>query len=242
MLKIEGLRKKFGGLTVMDGLDLDVGTGEIRCIIGPNGTGKTTLFNLITGRLKPDAGSIIIGGRSIRGMRVHEIAQLGVSRKFQSPTIFGDLSVKDNLIIAANGRRNVLDLLRSRRYGALDRIEDVLDRLDLRQYRATRSGDLSHGQRQWLEIGMVLLNEPSLILLDEPTAGMTLTETARTADLIREVLHGRTTLVIEHDIAFVRRLSSPVTVLFRGKVMCEGSFEEIAADEQVRRVYLGENP
>ncbi len=242
MLRIENLHKKFGGLTVMDGLDLNVSAGEIRCIIGPNGTGKTTLFNLITGRLKPDSGSIKIGGRDIGFMRVHEIAQLGVSRKFQSPTIFGDLSVEDNLIIAANGRRSVADLIRSRRHGATQRVEDILDRLDFRQYRDSRSGDLSHGQRQWLEIGMVLLNEPDLILLDEPTAGMTLTETARTADLIREVLHGRTTLVIEHDIAFVRRLASPVTVLFRGKVMCEGSFDEVAADEQVQRVYLGEDP
>lgn len=242
MLKIDKLHKKFGGLTVMNGLDLSVGTGEIRSIIGPNGTGKTTLFNLITGRLKPDSGSIAIGGKNIGAMRVHEIAQLGVSRKFQSPTIFADLTVEDNLIIAANGRRGAADLIRSRRHGALRRIEDILDRLDFRQYRTRRSGDLSHGQRQWLEIGMVLLNEPDLILLDEPTAGMTLTETARTADLIREILHGRTTLVIEHDLTFVRRLASPVTVLFRGKVMCEGSFEEVAADEQVQRVYLGENP
>lgn len=242
MLQIENLHKKFGGLTVMDGLDLNVVKGETRCIIGPNGTGKTTLFNLITGRIKPDSGEINIGGRNVVSRRIYEIARLGVSRKFQSPTIFGDLSVEDNLIIAAMGRRRLNDLIFSRRHGADSRIEEILEKLEFGELRNQRSGDLSHGQRQWLEIGMVLLNDPDLILLDEPTAGMTLAETARTADLIRQVLQGKTTLVIEHDIAFVRRLEAPVTVLFRGKVMREGSFEEIAEDEQVRRIYLGENP
>ncbi|MZR30070.1 ATP-binding cassette domain-containing protein [Sneathiella litorea] len=242
MLQIENLHKRFGGLTVMDGLNINVAEGETRCIIGPNGTGKTTLFNLITGKIKPDSGAIKIGGRNVVSRRVYEIARLGVSRKFQSPTIFGDLTVEDNLIIAATGRRNFTDLILSRRHGAESRIEEILEKLEFGEFRNDRSGDLSHGQRQWLEIGMVLLNEPDLILLDEPTAGMTLAETARTADLIRQVLHGKTTLVIEHDIAFVRRLEAPVTVLFRGKVMCEGSFEDIAEDEQVRRIYLGENP
>jgi len=241
MLRIEGLTKSFGGLKVFDGLDLAVAPGELRCIIGPNGTGKTTLFNLISGRLKPDAGRILLRGQEVGGKAVHRISRLGVGRKFQAPSIFEEMTVLDNLLAGGTGRSGVGALLFSReRRRQTERAEEILDVLNLRDERQRRAGDLSHGQKQWLEIGVVMLNDPDLILLDEPTAGMTLAETARTADLLKSAFKGKTTVVIEHDIAFVRRLRSTVTVLYRGTVMRQGSFEEIAADEAVRRVYLGE--
>ncbi len=241
MLRIEGLTKSFGGLKVFDGLDLAVAPGELRCIIGPNGTGKTTLFNLISGRLKPDGGRILLRGQEVGGKAVHRISRLGVGRKFQAPSIFEEMTVLDSLLAGGTGRSGVRALLFSReRRRQTERAEEILDVLQLREERGRRAGDLSHGQKQWLEIGVVMLNDPDLILLDEPTAGMTLAETARTADLLKSAFKGKTTVVIEHDIAFVRRLRSTVTVLYRGTVMRQGSFEEIAADEAVRRVYLGE--
>ena len=241
MLKIERLTKSFGGLRVFDGLDLEVGDGELRCIIGPNGTGKTTLFNMITGAIKPDGGRILLRGQEIGGKQVHRISRLGVGRKFQAPSIFEDLTVMENLLTGAAGHERVAGLIWSRgRRRHLERAEEVLQVLQLGERRNDRAGDLSHGEKQWLEIGVVMLNDPDLILLDEPTAGMTLAETARTADLLKTAFRGKTTIVIEHDIAFVRRLRSTVTVLYRGTVMRQGSFEEIANDPAVRSVYLGE--
>ena len=241
MLKIEQLRKSFGGLHVFNGLDLEVAAGELRCIIGPNGTGKTTLFNMITGRLKADSGKITVNGHDIAGLKVHEISRLGIGRKFQAPTIFEDMTTWDNLLAGAAGRRSISTLLfRSGDKELALRAEEVLETLQLTDRRHIRAGDLSHGQKQWLEIGMVMLNDPDVILLDEPTAGMTLAETARTGELILNTFKGKTTIIIEHDIAFVRQLASKVTVLYRGTVMCEGAFEDVAADERVRRVYLGD--
>ena len=241
MLRIEDLHKSFGGLSVVAGLNLAVGAGETRCIIGPNGTGKTTLFNLITGRFRADSGRIVIAGREVTRLKVHQISRLGVARKIQSPSVFEEMTVFKNLLVGGCGRRRIGDLLMSRRPPDLrDRAEAILERFQLQAQRNTRAADLSHGQKQWLEIGMVMLNDPTLILLDEPTAGMTLPETARTADLIRTAFKGKTAIIIEHDIAFVRRLDTKVTVLYRGSVMREGPFDEIAADESVRRVYLGD--
>ena len=241
MLRIEGLTKSFGGLKAFDGLDLAVAPGELRCIIGPNGTGKTTLFNLISGRLKPDGGRILLRGQEVGGKAVHRINRLGVGRKSQAPSIFEEMTVLDNLLAGGTGRSGVRALLFSReRRRQTERAEEILDVLQLRGERGRRAGGLSHGQKQWLGIGVVMLNDPDLILLDEPTAGMTLAETARTADLLKSAFKGKTTVVIEHDIAFVRGLRSTGAVLYRGTVMRQGSFEEIAADEAVRRVYLGE--
>jgi urea transport system ATP-binding protein len=241
MLQIESLHKTFGGLAVTNGLDLHVKTGELRCIIGPNGAGKTTLFNLITGKDKPNSGRILMHGGNVAGRRVYQIARMGVSRKFQSPSVFENLTVRENLLVAVTGRNTILDLLRSRRGAFVDTIDDTLERLDLTEAASRRARNLSHGQKQWLEIGMVLLTEPDVVLLDEPTAGMTLAETAKTATLIHSLLKGKTTIVIEHDIAFIRQLAARITVLYRGKVMCEGYFDEIAADPEVRRIYLGED-
>ena len=241
MLRIVDLHKGFGGLTVISHLDLQVMEGEMRCVIGPNGAGKTTLFNLITGRLKPDRGRIEFDQREITGLKVHEICQLGIGLKFQIPSVFKEMTVLDNLMTGGTGSVTPFRLLRGERPDALeDRVESVLADIELVDQRDICAGDLSHGQQQWLEIGIVMLNNPKLILLDEPTAGMTLAETARTADLIRNVFAGKTVIIIEHDIAFVRSLDARVTVLHRGQVLLEGSFDEIAADEGVQRIYLGE--
>lgn len=241
MLEIRGLEKRFGGLAVISGLDWRIAEGELHCILGPNGAGKTTLFNLITGRLRPDRGRILFRGRDITGAKLHEIVRLGIVRKFQAPSVFEMMSVWDNLIVAGTGLRPAAALFVGQPTPDVrNRVEETIATIRLAAHRRRPAGDLSHGQKQWLEIGMVMMNAPQLVLLDEPTAGMTLAETAETADLIRHAFHGRTVVVIEHDISFVRRLDSPVTVLHRGAVMRQGSFAEIAADEAVRRVYLGE--
>ena len=241
MLRITDLHKNFGGLAVISQLDLHVRPGALRCVIGPNGAGKTTLFNLITGRLKPNRGRIEFDGRDTTGLKVHEICHLGIGLKFQAPSVFQEMTVWDNLMVGGTGSVTPFRLLRSERPDGLEeRAEFLLADIDLGNQRDTYAGDLSHGQQQWLEIGMVMLNDPKLILLDEPTAGMTNAETARTADLILNVFAGKTVIIIEHDIAFVRSLNSDVTVLHRGQVLREGSFNEIAADEEVRRIYLGE--
>ena len=241
MLEIRGLHKRFGGLTVIANLDLSVAAGELRCIIGPNGAGKTTLFNLISGKLRPDKGKILFEGKNICGYSVNRIARMGIGRKFQSPTVFDELSVWDNLAVAGNGHSpNARLFTTSLSSALLGRTEEILETVKLARHRDRSAGALSHGEKQWLEIGMIMLNEPRLVLLDEPTAGMTLMETAQTADLVRKVFRNCTAIIIEHDISFVRRLDSAVTVLHRGGVMREGRFREVAADPLVRSVYLGE--
>jgi urea ABC transporter ATP-binding protein UrtD len=241
MLDIRNLNKRFGGLAIFSDLNLAVGKGELRCIIGPNGAGKTTLFNLITGRLRSDSGEIRFENRDICRVPVHEITRLGIGRKFQAPSVFEEMTVWDNLIVAGTGHRQALRLFTTRLDPDLAaRAERVLESVRLAARRNDLAGSLSHGQKQWLEIGIVMLNDPRLVLLDEPTAGMTVAETAETADLIQQVFKDRTAIIIEHDISFVRRLQGRVTVLNRGGVMKEGSFEEIAADAAVRKVYLGE--
>jgi len=241
MLDIRNLNKKFGGLAIFSDLNLQVGKGELRCIIGPNGAGKTTLFNLITGRLRSDSGEIRFEDRDICRLPVNEIARLGIGRKFQAPSVFEEMTVWNNLMVAGTGHRRAHRLFSTRTdAGLAARAERVLESVRLTARRDDLAGSLSHGQKQWLEIGIVMLNDPRLVLLDEPTAGMTVSETAETADLIQEVFKDRTAIIIEHDISFVRRLDSRVTVLNRGGVMKEGSFDEIAADAAVRKVYLGE--
>ncbi|QEX19091.1 ABC transporter ATP-binding protein [Hypericibacter terrae] len=241
MLDIRNLNKKFGGLAIFSDLNLQVGKGELRCIIGPNGAGKTTLFNLITGRLRSDSGEIRFEDRDICRLPVNEIARLGIGRKFQAPSVFEEMTVWNNLMVAGTGHRRAHRLFSTKTdAGLAARAERVLESVRLTARRDDLAGSLSHGQKQWLEIGIVMLNDPRLVLLDEPTAGMTVSETAETADLIQEVFRDRTAIIIEHDISFVRRLDSRVTVLNRGGVMKEGSFDEIAADAAVRKAYLGE--
>ena len=243
ILEIRNLRKRFGGLQVIDDLSLTIRRGELRCIIGPNGAGKSTLFNLISGAIKPDAGCIVFDGEDITGRPVSEIAARGIVRKFQVTSVFDTLSVEHNLIVAITPRQPRTRLLfeRSRVTGPerLEEVERVLQTIGLADRRRELAGNLSHGERQWLEIGMVLLAQPRLVLLDEPTAGMTSAETDRTAELVREIARTNTVVVIDHDMQFVHDIAQTITVLHQGRVLREGTLEEIENDASVRDVYLG---
>jgi urea transport system ATP-binding protein len=235
LIEIEGLQKTFGGLAAVDGVDFALEDGALHALVGPNGCGKSTLFNLITGALRPSGGRVRFAGQDITGWPVHRIAQAGIGRKFQVPAVFDDLTVLQNLALPrwSRGRLGMLA-------GAdLTSGEVGLERIHLAGKGAVRAGALSHGERQWLEIGMLLAARAKLMLLDEPTAGMTQAETAATASLIRRIAGDATVLVIEHDIGFIETLGCPVTVMARGRILCSGSFAEIRADERVRELYFG---
>ena len=242
-LVVEDLVKDFGGLRAVDGLQLRLQEGELLALVGPNGCGKTTFFNLLSGELRPTAGEIRFRGRSIQGLRPHQVARLGLVRKFQVPSVYPSLSVADNFRIplhsgaAAKGFWGLLGGANHRRAEA-DRILDTVRLADKRDWPA---GALSHGEKQWLEIGMVLASRPRLMLLDEPTAGMTFAEAEATAALIAEIRaqHGIAAIVIEHDMAFVERLGCPVVAMIKGTIIARGSFSEVRDDPQVRAVYLG---
>jgi urea ABC transporter ATP-binding protein UrtD len=241
VLEASGVVKRFGGLVAVDGVDLRVEKGEIRCIIGPNGAGKTTLFNLLTGDLKPTRGRILLEGQSIDGLPVHRIARLGVARKFQIPAVFHDLTVLENLRVAANGARKMPTLLRRDRERE-ESVWGVTDEVGLAELLDVPAGHLAHGQIQRREIGMVLVSEPRLLLLDEPTAGMTHDEMQSIAVLLRALLESRnlTMVIVEHDIDFIRIIGDRITVMHKGKVLMEGNHSEVEQSEEVRRVYLGE--
>ncbi len=234
LLTTQGLTKRFRGLTANENIDFRIDVGAVRCVIGPNGAGKTTFLSMLSGHQAPSAGRITYDGRDITGLSVVERARIGIGRKFQTPTVFDNLSVYENI---------ELSILRiepdsGERARKIDR---VLDAVRLAELRSTPARELSHGQRQWLEVGLLIGNESRLLLLDEPAAGMTSEETAATGRLIRNLAdeHRLTIIIIEHDIHFIRDLHSPVTVLHLGKVLMEGSFDEVAADPTVRSVYLG---
>jgi len=232
LLETRGLVKRFGGNTVIDGLDLSVAAGEIRCIIGPNGAGKSTLLGLIIGALRPTAGTILLGGLEISRLAPHRRIAGGLGIKFQVPGIFADLTVRDNLAVALQRSVPARALA-----GETDRL---LSYLDLERQQGQRADELSHGQQQWLEIGMALATRPRLLLLDEPTAGMSVEETARTGELVQRLNADGTTIVaIEHDMAFVRQVATRVSVLHYGRLFREGPIDEIERDEEVARVYLG---
>ena len=241
MLDVERVSMRFGGVTAVDDVTLHVGAGEIRCLVGPNGAGKTTLFNLIAGALRPTAGCIRFKGRDVTGLSPRRLSRLGVARKYQAPSVFDEFSVRQNLRVALDGKRHLRELLRRDR-GAEARIAGAAAELGLGDRLNVQAGHLAHGQRQWLEIGMVLINQPELLLLDEPTAGMTGEETVATEGLVRRIVQSRglATIVIEHDINFVRALADRITVMHKGRVLLEGSADEIEGDPEVRRVYLGE--
>ncbi|WP_137390160.1 ATP-binding cassette domain-containing protein [Rhodoligotrophos defluvii] len=234
LLRTEGLSKHFRGLVANDDIDFAIESGTIRCIIGPNGAGKTTFLSMISGHLAPSAGRIIYKGADITRRSVIQRASIGIGRKFQTPMVFNNLTTAENVELS------ILRLHRSRQDTAA-RVDQVLQAVRLTEQRDTLAKHLSHGQRQWLEIGLLLGNESELLLLDEPTAGMTAEETAATGQLVRQLAQDRnlSVIIIEHDIGFIRDLKSPVTVLHLGRVLKEGSFEEIADDPKVRDVYLG---
>jgi ABC-type uncharacterized transport system ATPase subunit len=232
ILQTQGLRKYFGGLYAINGVDLAVEEGELRCLIGPNGAGKSTLFKLILGSYAPSEGRILFKGADITSLRPHLRVQRGMSIKFQVPGIFLELPVEQNLRIA---------LQRVYRGAALDReLDRLLDLIEVRHQREQPAGNLSHGQQQWLEIAMAVALRPAMLLLDEPTAGMSPEETFRTGELVKRLnASGMTIIVIEHDMAFVRQIAQRVTVLHFGQVFDEGSLERIISNEDVVRIYLG---
>jgi ABC-type uncharacterized transport system ATPase subunit len=232
ILQTQGLRKYFGGLYAINGVDLAVEEGELRCLIGPNGAGKSTLFKLILGSYAPSEGRILFKGADITSLRPHLRVQRGMSIKFQVPGIFLELPVEQNLRIA---------LQRVYRGAALDReLDRLLDLIEVRHQREQPAGNLSHGQQQWLEIAMAVALRPAMLLLDEPTAGMSPEETFKTGELVKRLnASGMTIIVIEHDMAFVRQIAQRVTVLHFGQVFDEGSLERIISNEDVVRIYLG---
>jgi urea ABC transporter ATP-binding protein UrtD len=234
LLRTEGLSKRFRGLIANDNIDFSLQAGEIRCLIGPNGAGKTTFISMISAHLPPSSGRIWFKGQDVTALPVYRRAQMGIARKFQTPSVFEHLTVYANLELAALGKSASVPRRKAR-------IEEVLELTRLHEERAAVAAALSHGQRQWLEIGMLLANRAELLLLDEPTAGMTSEETRATGELIRTLatIHHVSVIIIEHDINFVRGLKVPVTVLHLGRVLLQGSFDEVSENDQVRNVYLG---
>ena len=238
LLEAHRLSRRFGGVVALDHVDLRIQPGELLGIIGPNGAGKSTLFNVITGHLRPTSGRLDFRGQDITGMSPHRVARVGIVRKYQVPTVFQSLSVSQNLAVAANGRRSFRALF-GRPPGVREKIVQLLDLLHLSPRADDEAGTLSHGERQWLEIGMVLANDPQLLLLDEPTAGMTTRETRETEALLKNLATGHTVAVIEHDIRFIREVARRVIVMHRGRILADGVIADIERNETVRDVYLG---
>jgi urea transport system ATP-binding protein len=236
-LEVRDLRVSFDGFVAVDGVSLNVAQGDLRFLIGPNGAGKTTLIDAITG-LVPATGSVNHTGTELMGRKVHQIARLGVGRTFQTASVFEDLSVLQNLDIAAGARDRRLHLLRQRR-GVRAEVEEALEIVGLAAARERKAGVLSHGQKQWLEIAMLLVQQTELLLLDEPVAGMSQDEREETGALLRRIGASRITVVVEHDMDFMRQFASSVTVLAAGKVLSEGSVAQVQADPKVQEVYLG---
>jgi urea transport system ATP-binding protein len=238
LLEIRDLSVVFDGFRAIDGLDLTVAEGEVRFVIGPNGAGKTTLIDVVTGLTKPASGTVTFGGTDLVGKAEYAIVRMGVGRTFQTPSVFEQLSVLDNLDLAASFRRPLRQLLR-RRSKVEPAVASALEAVGLADQEDVLAGTLSHGQKQWLEIGMLLVQDPKLLLLDEPVAGMTKDERTRTGALLHEIARTRTVVVVEHDMEFLRRFASRVTVMHEGKILCEGTVAEIQDNPHVQEVYLG---
>jgi urea transport system ATP-binding protein len=242
MLWLDAISVSFDGFKALDSLSLVLDPGELRCIIGPNGAGKTTMMDVITGRTRPDEGRVYMAGSSVELTRLteHEIARRGIGRKFQRPTVFEQLTAFENLELACRARKGVFRTLFARLTPSQrERIDGALVTIGLTAERDTRAGLLSHGQKQWLEIGMLLVQDPKVMLIDEPVAGMTHQEIERTAELLGALAGARTVVVVEHDMEFVRRIARTVTVLHEGRVLCEGSMDQVQNDPRVIEVYLG---
>jgi urea transport system ATP-binding protein len=238
VLEVRRLSVVFDGFKAIDGLDLTVDEGEVRFVIGPNGAGKTTLIDVITGMTRPQSGTVRFDGQSLLGKAEFDIVAMGVGRTFQTPSVFEQLSVLENLDLAASFRRPLRQLLRRRR-GVQPEVASALETVGLAGRAEAPAGVLSHGQKQWLEIGMLLVQGPKLLLLDEPVAGMSKDERSRTGELLHEIARTRTVIVVEHDMEFLRRFASRVTVMHEGRVLCEGTVAEVQADPHVQAVYLG---
>ncbi|WP_114965935.1 urea ABC transporter ATP-binding protein UrtD [Alkalilacustris brevis] len=242
LLEVSGVSVTFDGFRAINNLSIQVAEPELRAVIGPNGAGKTTFMDIVTGKTRPDEGYVIWGERSVSLLEMSEsqIARAGIGRKFQKPTIFEEQTVRENLAMALKNRRGPLPVL-FWRPGAADhaRITELAQEIGLSDRLEHRAGDLSHGQKQWLEIGMLLAQDPRLLLVDEPAAGMTPAERAHTTDLLKRAAQTRAVMVIEHDMEFIRRLDCKVTVLHEGAVLAEGSLDHVTQNQQVIDVYLG---
>jgi urea transport system ATP-binding protein len=241
LLYLDGVSVSFDGFRALNNLSLAIEPGEMRAIIGPNGAGKTTMMDVVTGKTRPDAGEVYFDGTfDLTSLDEADIAQLGVGRKFQKPTVFDNHTVEDNLLLALQSDRRARKALIWRESDPeRQRIEELLDITRLAEVQGTIAGGLSHGQKQWLEIGMLLAQDPKLLLVDEPVAGMTDVETRQTVELLKQINRDRTVVVVEHDMAFVRELDVKVTVLHEGSVLAEGSIDQVSANERVIEVYLG---
>jgi len=240
VLSVKDLTVSFDGYKVVDNLSFDIGQNELRVIIGPNGAGKTTVLDLISGKTKPTAGSVKFNGREIMGVSENRIVKLGLGRKFQTPSIFEDLTVLENLEISFPRGRDVFGaFFFTRDDEVVNRINEVANIIYLEEELETDAASLSHGQKQWLEIGMLLMQDPKLMMLDEPVAGMTLNEREQTAKLLNKICQGRSVIVIEHDMNFVKQIAQTVTVLHQGSVLSEGEMGDVQKDPKVIEVYLG---
>ncbi|MEL7966013.1 urea ABC transporter ATP-binding protein UrtD [Vreelandella neptunia] len=241
ILYMEDVTVSFDGFKAINNLNLTIDDGELRCIIGPNGAGKTTMMDIITGKTRPTSGSVWFGSRhNLLHMNEPDIASLGIGRKFQKPTVFEALSVFENLELAMAADKRIFPTLTARMTGEIkDRINEVLETIGLTELRHQPAGILSHGQKQWLEIGMLLMQRPRLLLVDEPVAGMTEQEMERTAELLTGLAGKQSVVVVEHDMGFVRSIARQVTVLHQGSVLAEGTMDQVSSDPKVIEVYLG---
>ncbi len=242
LLEVSGVSVTFDGFRAINNLSIAIGEPELRAVIGPNGAGKTTFMDIVTGKTRPDEGRVIWGERSIDLLKLSEsdIAKIGIGRKFQKPTVFEEQSVRDNLAMALKNKRGPLSVLTwSATEHDKTRILELAAEIGLSEHLTRRAGDLSHGQKQWLEIGMLLAQDPRLLLVDEPAAGMTPAEREHTTDLLKRAARTRAVMVIEHDMEFIRRLECRVTVLHEGSVLAEGSLDHVTRNSQVIDVYLG---
>jgi urea transport system ATP-binding protein len=241
LLYLDAVEVSFDGYRALRGLSLILEPGELRAIIGPNGAGKTTMMDVITGKTRPDSGDVLFDGSfDLTELDEAAIATLGIGRKFQKPTVFESHTVDDNILLALASDRRVMPVLRWRQSARdRERIDEILETIRLTPHRDRLAGELSHGQKQWLEIGMLLAQDPRLLLVDEPVAGMTDAETAQTAELLTTIARSHSVVVVEHDMDFVRALGAKVTVLHEGAVLAEGSLDQVSANERVIEVYLG---
>lgn len=241
LLYLDGITVSFDGFRALNSLSLAIEEGEMRAIIGPNGAGKTTMMDVITGKTRPDLGDAVFAGAyDLTSLDETEIARLGIGRKFQKPTVFDMHTVEDNLLLALAEDRSVrATLVWKENESAAKRIDEILDTIRLKPARSRLAGSLSHGQKQWLEIGMLLAQEPKLLLVDEPVAGMTDVETQQTAELLKEINKTKTVVVVEHDMHFVRELGVKVTCLHEGSVLAEGTIDQVSQNDRVVEVYLG---
>ena len=242
LLEVSGVSVSFDGFRAINNLSIQIGEPELRAIIGPNGAGKTTFMDIVTGKTKPDEGYVIWGEKSVSLLDMNEsqIAQAGIGRKFQKPTVFEAQTVRENIAMALKNPRRPFDLLFSRAASDTeDRVRGVSDEIGLTDALDQISGTLSHGQKQWLEIGMLLAQDPRLLLVDEPAAGMSMTEREHTTELLVRAAKTRAVVVVEHDMDFVRRLNCKVTVLHQGSVLAEGSLDHVTKNKDVVDVYLG---